>query len=222
MKKNIIVILLLIGSISCQSANKSNQDLKENEMESNTTEKKLPEGLDTATLGNGCFWCTEAVFDRLIGVYKVTSGYSGGKVKNPTYREVCTGLTEHAECLQILYNPKEVSYEDILNVFFATHDPTTLNRQGNDNGTQYRSVIFHHSPAQKQTAEKVINELTTGKVFSDPIVTQIGPSEIFYPAETYHQDYFARNSSEPYCRAVVRPKVEKFEKLFKEKMKKGY
>ena len=174
---------------------------------------------DTATFGNGCFWCTEAVFQELKGVLKVTSGYSGGTVKNPTYKEVCTGLTGHAECLQIIYDPSVISFEELLEVFWKTHDPTTLNRQGNDAGTQYRSVIFYHNEKQKQLAEHYKKELDDARVFDKPIVTEITAFDVFYPAENYHQEYYNRNGQEPYCQYVIRPKVEKFRKVFREKLK---
>jgi len=180
------------------------------------TDKKL----DTATLGNGCFWCTEAVFQDLKGVVSVTSGYSGGHSENPNYKEVCAGTTGHAECLQIVFDPLLISYEELLEVFWKTHDPTTLNRQGNDIGTQYRSVIFYHSEEQKKTAIAYKEQLTRSKAFPKPIVTEIVPFEKFYKAEDYHQDYFNLNGNVPYCQYVVAPKVEKFKKEFKAKLKK--
>ncbi len=174
---------------------------------------------DTATFGNGCFWCTEAIFQDLKGVLKVTSGYSGGKIKNPTYKEVCSGLTGHAECLQIIYDPSVISFEALLEVFWKTHDPTTLNRQGNDVGTQYRSVIFYHDEKQKQLAEHYKKVLEAARVFDKPIVTEITVFDVFYPAENYHQEYYNLNGQEPYCQYVIRPKVEKFRKVFKDKLK---
>jgi peptide-methionine (S)-S-oxide reductase len=175
---------------------------------------------EVATLAGGCFWCLEAVYDQLKGVEDVVSGYSGGHVHNPSYQQVCTGMTGHAEVVQIRYNPQEVSFRDLLNVFFTIHDPTTLNRQGNDVGTQYRSAIFYHTPEQKAIAEQVIAELTAAKVWDDPIVTEVVPFEAFYPAEDYHQEYFARNPYQPYCRVVVAPKVAKFRKQYFEQLKK--
>ncbi len=175
---------------------------------------------DTATFGTGCFWCTEAVFQELKGVEKVTSGYSGGKVVNPTYEQVCNGTTGHAECLQIIYDPKIISYDELLEVFWEVHDPTSLNRQGNDVGTQYRSVIFYHNAEQKQKAEHYKDELNKNKAYDKPIVTEITEFSKFYPAENYHQDYFRLHGSQPYCSLVIRPKVEKFEKVFKAKLKK--
>jgi len=178
------------------------------------------ENLDTVTFATGCFWCTEAVFQQLKGVKKVTSGYSGGHVENPTYKEVCTGLTGHAECIQLLYDPKEVSFDELLQVFWQTHDPTTLNRQGNDVGTQYRSAIFYQNEEQKKIAESYKKELNAKKVFDNPIVTEIEPLKNFYPAEDYHQNYYNNNGDQPYCYYVIKPKLEKFEKVFKDKLKK--
>ena len=174
---------------------------------------------EKATLGGGCFWCTEAVYLELKGVIDVKPGYSGGHVKNPSYKEVCTETTGHAEVVQITFDPEIVSFSEILEVFFVTHDPTTLNRQGNDVGTQYRSAIFYHSEAQKQTAKKVIELLEQEKAYKKPIVTEITAFNEFNPAEDYHINYFARNKNQPYCQFVVAPKVEKFRKVFKEKMK---
>jgi peptide-methionine (S)-S-oxide reductase len=173
-----------------------------------------------ATLGNGCFWCTEAIFQNLEGVIKVVSGYSGGQVENPTYKQVCTGTTGHAECLEITYDKSKISFEELLEVFWKTHDPTTLNRQGNDIGTQYRSVIFYQNPEQKEIAQKYIDQLTKNKTFSSPIVTTLERFVKFYPAEDYHQNYFNENGEQSYCHYVVRPKVEKFEKMFSGKLKK--
>ena len=175
--------------------------------------------LATATLGTGCFWCTEAVFQQMEGVEKVYSGYSGGHVENPTYKQVCNGDTGHAECLNIEYNPSKISFEDLLEVFWKTHDPTTLNRQGNDVGTQYRSVVFYHTEEQKKIVENQIRELDKSGSWNNPIVTTLEPFVKFYVAEDYHQDYFNNNGGNPYCQMVVRPKVEKFEKIFKDKLK---
>ncbi|MFN6962508.1 MAG: peptide-methionine (S)-S-oxide reductase MsrA [Pyrinomonadaceae bacterium] len=176
-------------------------------------------GLETATLAGGCFWCVEAVYDDLKGVEDVVSGYSGGHAENPTYRQVCDGTTGHAEVVQIKFDPNVISFRDILRVFFATHDPTQLNRQGNDIGTQYRSAIFYHSDEQKQIAEEVINEVTNEGVYDDPIVTEVTPFERFWPAEDYHQEYFANNPNQPYCAAVVAPKVAKFRQKFVDRLK---
>lgn len=175
--------------------------------------------LETATLGGGCFWCTEAVYKELKGVVEVFPSYSGGHIKNPSYREVCTGTTGHAEVAQITFDPDIISFSDILEVFFMTHDPTTLNRQGNDVGTQYRSAIFYHSETQKKTAEKVIKLFEQEKVYDRPIVTEVTPFTGFYVAEDYHLNYFARNKNQPYCQFVIVPKMEKFRKIFKERLK---
>jgi len=175
---------------------------------------------DTTTFGTGCFWCTEAVFQELKGVIKVTSGYSGGQVPHPTYEEVCSGTTGHAECLQIVYDPAVISFDELLEVFWESHDPTTLNRQGNDVGTQYRSAIFYHNEEQREKAEHYKAELIRNKAYDKPIVTEITPFKVFYPAENYHQDYYNLHGTQPYCRLVIRPKLEKFEKVFKDKLKK--
>ena len=175
--------------------------------------------LETATLGTGCFWCTEAVFQQLEGVEKVASGYSGGQVVDPSYKQVCTGNTGHAECLNIEYDPAKISFEDLMEVFWKVHDPTTLNRQGGDVGTQYRSVVFYRSPEQKAIVEKQIAELDKSGAWGSPIVTTLKPLVKFYPAENYHDNYFNLNGGNPYCQMVVRPKVEKFQKVFKDKLK---
>jgi len=176
--------------------------------------------IETATFGSGCFWCTEAIFKELEGVVSVMPGYSGGQTINPTYKEVCSGETGHAECTQIVYDPAKISYDELLEVFFKVHDPTSLNRQGNDVGTQYRSVIFYHNDEQKRLAEKYKTELDRSGAYDKPIVTQIAPMEKFYPAENYHHDYYEYNKDKnPYCAVVVRPKLEKFRKVFSEKLK---
>ncbi len=178
-----------------------------------------PPQLAKATFAGGCFWCTEAVYAELKGVKEVTSGYIGGQVPNPTYKDVCTGLTGHAEAIEIEYDPQVVSFEKLLEVFFATHDPTTLNRQGADAGTQYRSGIFYHDDEQKRIAEAVIEKLDDAKVFPGRIVTEVTKATTFYPAEDYHQDYFANNPFQPYCQAVAAPKVAKVRKVFKDLVK---
>ena len=175
---------------------------------------------ETATLAGGCFWCLEAVFDELKGVQSVESGYAGGHVPSPSYRAVCNGDTGHAEVVQVKFDPAMISYRDLLNVFFGIHDPTTLNRQGADAGTQYRSAIFYHSPEQKETAEALIKELNAQKIWNHPIVTEVAPLTNFYVAEDYHQEYFASNPYQPYCMAVVAPKVSKFRKHFIDLLKK--
>jgi peptide-methionine (S)-S-oxide reductase len=179
----------------------------------------MPDAREVATLAGGCFWCLEAVFDDLKGVDQVDSGYSGGTVPHPTYRQVCTGTTGHAEVVQITFDPEVVSFRDLLQVFFTIHDPTTLNRQGGDVGTQYRSAIFYHTPEQKATAEQVIKEMTDAKIWPAPIVTEVTPFSAFYKAEDYHQEYFRLNGEQPYCRAVIVPKVAKFRKQFHERLK---
>ena len=180
----------------------------------------MKENLTTATLAGGCFWCLEAVFDEIRGVESVESGYSGGKVPNPSYRDVCTGATGHAEAVQVKFDPTVVSYRDLLNVFFGIHDPTTLNRQGADTGTQYRSAIFYHDDEQKTVAEQLIKELNEQHIWDQPIVTEVTRFDKFYVAEDYHQEYFANNRFQPYCMAVVAPKVSKFRKHFTEMLKK--
>ena len=172
--------------------------------------------LETATFGSGCFWCTEAVFDELRGVKSVVSGYSGGRVPNPTYEQICTGQTGHAEVIQVTYDSAAISYDDLLKVFWQTHDPTQLNRQGHDTGPQYRSAIFFHNDTQRRTAEQYKHQLDKSGTFKAPIVTEITPFEKFYPAEKYHQQYFQANPAQQYCAFVIRPKVEKFRKEFKE------
>jgi len=173
-----------------------------------------PPAVEVATLAGGCFWCLEAVFEQLQGVLKVESGYSGGTTPNPTYQDVCEGDTGHAEVVQVTFDPTLIGYRDVLDVFFAIHDPTTLNRQGNDIGTQYRSAIFYHTPEQKRVAEERIAQLTVDQVFDAPIVTQVAPFTRFYNGETYHQGYFRANPAQPYCQFVVSPKVAKFRKKF--------
>ena len=175
---------------------------------------------ETATFANGCFWCTEAIFEELKGVKSATSGYAGGTSENPTYKEVCSGTTGHAECLQIIYDPAVISFDELLEVFWETHDPTTLNRQGADAGTQYRSAVFYHSGEQKQKAEKYKAELDKSGAFNKPIVTEITPAGEFYPAENYHQQYYENNENlNPYCKIVIRPKLDKFRKVFKDMLK---
>ena len=175
---------------------------------------------DTATFGTGCFWCTEAVFQQFKGVVSVSSGYSGGTVVNPTYKAVCTGNTGHAEVVQVIYDPSQVSFADLLEVFWQTHDPTTLNRQGNDVGTQYRSVIFYHNSTQKSAAEVYKKKLDSSGAYPAPVVTEISPFKKFYKAENYHQDYYTLNGQDPYCRYVIQPKLDKFQKVFKDKIRK--
>ena len=184
-----------------------------------STPAKAVDGLEKATFGSGCFWCTEAVFQQLKGVKSVVSGYSGGKTKNPTYEEVCTGNSGHAEVIQVTYDPKIVSYPELLEVFWKTHDPTTLNQQGADRGTQYRSVIFFHNEPQQKLADEYLKKLDASGVFDAPIVTEISPLKEFYPGEKYHQNYFRNNPDNPYCTAVIKRKVAKFRAVFKDKLK---
>lgn len=184
-----------------------------------TVEESKTKAMDIATFGNGCFWCTEAVFQDLKGVSKAASGYMGGETLDPTYKEVCSGTTGHAEVLQITYDPEVISFTELLEVFWKTHDPTTLNRQGNDVGTQYRSVVFYHNDEQKTLAEKYKTKLNDSGAFGDPIVTEITVADKFYVAEDYHQNYFNLNGSQPYCNFVIQPKVEKFREAFKDKLK---
>lgn len=176
-------------------------------------------GLDTATFATGCFWCTEAKFQQLKGVEKVISGFSGGHVANPSYELVCTGTTGHAEACNIIYDPTKITYDELIAAFFVAHDPTQLNRQGNDVGTQYRSAIFYHNAQQKQKAQYYISKLNAEKAYKDPIVTQVVPYKAFYKAEDYHQNYFNQNGSQPYCKYVIQPELEKFKKVFKDKLK---
>lgn len=178
-------------------------------------------GEETATLGGGCFWCLEPLFSSLRGVTSVLPGYAGGHVANPTYRQVCDGRTGHAEVAQVVFDPREISYHDLLEIFLAAHDPTTLNRQGPDVGTQYRSAIFYHLPEQKRIAEERIAELNATGIWGRPIVTEVVPLEAFYPAEDYHKGYFRANPSQPYCQAVVSPKVAKFRKQFTDRLKRA-
>lgn len=189
------------------------------ENKSEDEEMPDPESLETITFGNGCFWCTEAVFQELKGVHSVVSGYMGGSKADPTYEEVCTGRTGHAEVVQIKYDPKVIPFDQLLEVFWQTHDPTTLNRQGADVGTQYRSAVFYHNDEQKTISERYKKKLDEAGAFDNPIVTEITKASEFYPAENYHQDYFKLNGRAPYCRAVIAPKMEKFRKAFEEKLK---
>ncbi len=188
-------------------------------MQHQDTIERQPNSFQIATLGGGCFWCLEAVYDELKGVDKVESGYAGGTVKNPTYRDVCAGTTGHAEVTQITFDPKVISFKELLEIFFTVHDPTTLNRQGADVGTQYRSVIFYHDEEQKKIAERVIAEINAAKIWERPIVTEVSPFTAFYKAEGYHQDYYVNNPGQPYCQVVIAPKVVKFRKQFKAKLK---
>ena len=215
-KKSFPTFLLLatVIFIGCNFQSSNNAQTKKEVQMIDTTKYQV------TTFGEGCFWCTEAVFQRLNGVVKVESGYSGGTVPNPTYDAVCTGKTGHAEATQITFDPKIISFKELLEVFWKTHDPTTMNRQGADVGTQYRSVIFYHNEEQKKLAEEYKQKLEAEKIWKDPIVTEISPFKNFYKAEDYHQDYYNRHGSQPYCTFVITPKIEKFEKVFKNKLKK--
>jgi peptide-methionine (S)-S-oxide reductase len=214
LKYTFTVFLITITLIGC---NESKSEAKR-EMIKNMNDKNS--NLETATFGSGCFWCTEAIFERVNGVVSVVSGYSGGTVDNPSYKEVCNGTTGHAECTQITFDSSVVSYDELLEIFWKTHDPTTLNKQGNDVGTQYRSVIFYHNDVQKQKAEFYKNKLSEEKIWDKPIITEITKFDKFYPAEDYHQEYYENNPNQGYCSFVITPKVEKFEKIFKDKLKK--
>lgn len=185
------------------------------------SEQTIGNGYEVATLGGGCFWCLEPVYDDLRGVTDVVSGYAGGRVPNPTYEEVCAETTGHAEVVQVTFDPREITFRELLEVFFTIHDPTTPNRQGYDVGTQYRSIILYHSPEQRRIAEEVIAEFSAAKLWDAPIVTEVVPLEAFYPAEEYHQEYFVRNPYAGYCRAVIAPKVAKARKVFVEKLKRS-
>ena len=207
----ILIIYTVLQNFYAQQS--SNHNFRERIM---ANENK---NFETATFGSGCFWCTEAIFQNLKGVERVTSGYSGGTKENPTYKEVCSGNTGHAEVIQVVFDPAVINYNELLEVFWKTHDPTTLNRQGNDVGTQYRSVIFYQNENQKKLAEYYKAELEKSKIWDDPIVTEIVPYKNFYTAEDYHQNYYEQNTSQPYCSFVITPKIEKFKKVFKEKLK---
>lgn len=212
--KGLSIILSFIFS-SCTAKEKPvvKEEFKE------PVKTKVKEGMEVATFAGGCFWCTEAVFLEIKGVEKVVSGYIGGKTVNPTYKDICTGETGHAEAIQITFNPNEVAYEDLLEIFFGTHDPTTLNRQGADVGTQYRSEIFYHSEAQKTKAENYIQLLEKENLYDKKIVTKVSSATVFYPAEDYHQNYYNQNSSQGYCQMVIAPKLEKLRKYYKSKLK---
>lgn len=221
MKQKIFSAVMAILTLSsCAQSQKKEIPAMETKTDTASTINHQPSTFDTATFGAGCFWCVEAQFQMLDGVVKVESGFSGGSVKNPSYKEVCTGNTGHAEVCNIIYDPSKISYEEMLYAFWQTHDPTQLNRQGNDEGTQYRSAIFYHNEKQKQLALEYKKKLNDEKVYDKPVVTEVSPFTVFYKAEDYHQNYFNQNGNESYCQFVVRPKVEKFRKVFKDKLKK--
>lgn len=209
--------------ISCAQSDKKQKKQMNNEASSASLDENNVDMANTeiATFGTGCFWCTEAVLESLDGVKKVVSGYAGGTVANPSYKEVCTGTTGHAECVEVVYDPKVISYAELLEAFFRSHDPTSLNKQGNDVGTQYRSVIFYHNEAQQKLAEQAKAELDKSRAYTKPIVTEISKAPKFYIAEDYHQNYFANNPDQGYCAFVIAPKLDKFKKVFKEKLRKN-
>ncbi len=213
MMKNRYLTILSVIVLFTACSNTNSQEIKHMDQEI------IQSSSDTATFGAGCFWCVEAVFQQLKGVQSVKSGYMGGKIKNPTYREVCSGLTGHAEVCQIVYDPKVITYKDLLEAFWQSHDPTTLNRQGADVGTQYRSAIFCHNAEQQKEAEFYKKKLNDEKAFANPVVTEISPASIFYIAEDYHQNYYNENGEAPYCQFVIAPKLEKFKKAFADKLK---
>lgn len=215
-----ISVVSLLGLNSCAQKNNKATQKKESKVMS-TANSSTPLSMDTATFGTGCFWCTEAIFQQVEGVEKVTSGYSGGTVANPTYEQVTSKTTGHAECLNIIYDTAKISFDELLEIFWQVHDPTTLNRQGADVGTQYRSVVFYHNEEQRAKTEKYKAALDKSGAWDNPIVTTLEPFTVFYPAEAYHQNYYNTNSSQGYCQFVIRPKVEKFEKVFKSKLKKN-
>lgn len=216
----VLIVMLSLGLSAC-TQQIENKELTQKKKSENETMLKVPESnIDTITLGGGCYWCVEAVYEMLDGVIKVESGFSGGEIKNPSYRQVCSGLTGHAEVVQVVFDNTKTSLDEILKVFFTVHDPTTLNRQGADVGTQYRSVIFYRDDVQQKTAKEIIEALNKEKVYDSPIVTQINPFKAFYIAEDYHQNYYDQNKEEPYCKMVIQPKIEKFEKLFKDRINK--
>jgi peptide-methionine (S)-S-oxide reductase len=208
-----LALLLSLGAVAQLAFKQTNQQPMQAESSSATLEK--------ATFGTGCFWCTEAMFETLDGVQSAVSGYEGGQTKNPTYKEVCEGTTGHAECVEVTYDPRKVTYTELLEAFFRSHDPTSLNRQGADVGTQYRSVIFYHNAEQKRLAETAKAELNKSGAYGKAIVTEISPATTFYQAEAYHQNYFAQNPDQGYCAYVIAPKLDKFKKVFKEKLKAG-
>lgn len=213
----IVLISSFLGLLSCGNKTQVNASKSETQQENNKV--IMNDSVQVATFAGGCFWCTEAVFLEVKGVEKVVSGFTGGFIKNPAYREVCNGTTGHAEGIQITFNPKEVAYEDLLEIFFATHDPTTLNRQGADEGTQYRSAIFYHSPEQKAKAENYISLIEKEKLYVNPVVTQLEEAGVFYLAEDYHQNYYNLNKSQGYCQYVIAPKLDKLRKYYKSKLK---
>jgi peptide-methionine (S)-S-oxide reductase len=215
-----VAAVFFINACAQNNPERKNANMDQEKQTSAAGNPAKENNIDTATFGAGCFWCVEAIFQRVGGVLKVESGYSGGTVKNPSYKEVCNGGTGHAEVIRLTYDKSEVSFDELLEIFWKTHDPTTTNRQGNDVGTQYRSAVFYHNDEQKRTAEDYKKKLNAEKVYPNPIVTEITPLKNYYPAEDYHQNYYNQNGSQGYCQYVIQPKIEKFEKVFKDKMKK--
>jgi peptide-methionine (S)-S-oxide reductase len=213
---SIFFSMLIVAAMACGQTQSQSQKKM---LALPKTEMQVPSGYEVATLGSGCFWCIEAIYQDLQGVAQVKSGYSGGHVDNPTYKQVTSGTTGHAEVIQFLYDPKLISFTDVLEIFWSTHDPTTLNRQGADVGPQYRSAVFYHSEAQREEAQRYKEKLNEAKVFPRPIVTEITPFHNFYVAEDYHQNYFKENGMQPYCQVVIRPKVEKFKQVFADKLR---
>jgi peptide-methionine (S)-S-oxide reductase len=217
----LFLLLTTLFFTGCKSNQSKEFSLSSANVQTNEGKKSMNgDKYQIATFGAGCFWCTEAVFQRAKGVIKVESGYSGGTVPNPTYQEVCSGKTGHAEVTQITFDPAQISYTELLEIFWKTHDPTTLNRQGADAGTQYRSVIYYHNEEQRQLAEKYKHELDSARIWNNTIVTEISPFKVFYKAEDYHQNYYNRNENQPYCSFVITPKLEKLKKVFADKLKK--
>ncbi len=216
MQKIALILAIGIAGWQPESSAQHNPDKEPMTNHMNTSGKNF----DTATFGAGCFWCVEAVFEQLKGVNEVISGYSGGHTKNPTYQEVCTGTTGHAEACQVIFDPSVISYSQLLEVFWEIHDPTTLNRQGADIGTQYRSVVFYHNDYQRKLAEEMKGKLEVAHIWKDPVVTAIVPFQEFFKAEDYHQEYYFQNTAQPYCSLVITPKIEKFRKVFADQLKK--
>lgn len=214
-----IAAVATLGAVTLMSLDSSADETPRSERPTEDFPAAAADGPALATFGGGCFWCTEAVYEETEGIQSAVSGYSGGQTVNPSYDAVCSGATGHAEVIQVAYDPAVISYKDLLQIFFRTHDPTTLNRQGADRGTQYRSVIYYHDDEQKRIAEEVKATLDASEAFSDPIVTEISPLDVFYPAEPYHQDYYKQNPSQGYCRAVIAPKMAKYREAFADKLK---
>jgi len=210
-------LLATLLAFSCAQSQERKPEVKKSSQPDKT--QKINSNMEVITLGAGCFWCIESIFQNLKGVEKVVSGYSGGQTSNPTYKEICTGTTGHAEVAEITFDPSVVTFEEVLEVFFKTHDPTTMNRQGNDVGTQYRSAIFYHTDAQKEKSLTIIKSVNASGAYEKPIITEVSPVGVFYPAEDYHQNYFNLNGNQPYCQYVIQPKLDKFKKVFHDKLK---